>query len=482
MGTLPEEVDLEPCQFRYPTDSKKYHYCTHGGVHAPNGLVTPELCRVCTTKHTENLEPRKVEVPRTAKKKTMLTAAWDLAKAAGTFVYTKGVTCTPQQYATRLHICEECPERPSGEAKCSVCRCNILAKAVSPHFECPLGKWPSLVVKGNQSAQLLRITTTRNFAPGDILMITAAIRDLHKAHPGQYVTDVRTIAPEIWENNPYVTSLEGVAGVEEIKIEYPLVNQSNQAPYHFVHGFTQDLEKKLGVRIPMTEHRGEIYISEIEKTWINQVEQTWQTKDPYWIIIAGGKYDFTAKWWNPASYQAVVDHFKGRIQFVQCGENRASAKDEKGAHNGRAHYHPPLKGVLDLVGKTTLRQFIRLMYHASGVVCPVTFPMHLAAATPSKTGLKHRPCVVIAGGREPSQWEAYPNHQYLHTCGMLKCCESGGCWRSRCQQVGDNDEKDQSLCENPVQVSADLRIPLCMTMIEPEDVIRKIEMYLRGKP
>ena len=36
--------------------------------------------------------------------------------------------------------------------------------------------------------------------------------------------------------------------------------------------------------------------------------------------------------------------------------------------------------VLDLREKTDTRQFVRLMYHADGVVCPVTFAMHLAAA------------------------------------------------------------------------------------------------------
>ena len=69
-------------------------------------------------------------------------------------------------------------------------------------------------------------------------------------------------------------------------------------------------------------------------------------REDFWIIVAGGKYDFTAKWWDPRRFQQVVDHFAGRIQFVQCGEAN--------------HWHPRLRGVIDLVGKTDLRQFIRL--------------------------------------------------------------------------------------------------------------------------
>ena len=44
-------------------------------------------------------------------------------------------------------------------------------------------------------------------SPGDIVMLTAAVRDLHSTYPGQFQTDVRTACPELWENNPYVTAL-----------------------------------------------------------------------------------------------------------------------------------------------------------------------------------------------------------------------------------------------------------------------------------
>jgi ADP-heptose:LPS heptosyltransferase len=141
-----------------------------------------------------------------------------------------------------------------------------------------------------------------------------------------------------------------------------------------------------------------------------------------------------------------------------------------------------LQGVADLVGKTTLRDFVRLMYHASGVLCPVTFAMHLAAAVETKPGRPARACVVVAGGRESPHWEAYPAHQFLHTIGALPCCAHGGCWKSRCQLVGDGDEKDTGdLCEKPVQIRPDLRLPQCMEMITPQDVIHRIELYEHGE-
>jgi ADP-heptose:LPS heptosyltransferase len=194
------------------------------------------------------------------------------------------------------------------------------------------------------------------------------------------------------------------------------------------------------------------------------VQERTKKEIPFWVVAAGGKYDFTAKWWSSSRYQQVVDYFAGKIQFVQVGELH--------------HYHPPLRGVIDLRGLTDTRQLVRLVYHSQGVLCGVTFLMHLAAAVETR-GRKEltRPCVVVAGGREPPQWEAYPRHQFLHTVGALPCCERGGCWKSRTLPLGDGSEKDlpRNLCVNVVH-----GMPRCMDMISVEDVISSIEIYFEG--
>jgi hypothetical protein len=92
----------------------------------------------------------------------------------------------------------------------------------------------------------------------------------------------------------------------------------------------------------------------------------------------------------------------------------------------------------------------------------------------------NRACVVVAGGREPAQWEAYPHHQFLSTNGALRCCDNGGCWKSRCQPLNDGDPKDNDLCVEPIELSPDLRIPKCLHMISSEDVIRRIDLYHQG--
>ncbi len=140
--------------------------------------------------------------------------------------------------------------------------------------------------------------------------------------------------------------------------------------------------------------------------------------------------------------------------------------------------------MIDLVGKTSLREFVRVMHYAEGVVCPVTFAMHLAAAVPTRPGRPPlRSCVVVAGGREPPQWEAYPHHQFLHTIGAFECCATGGCWKSRCQRLADGDLKDEfNLCELPVHVTAAWTIRACLAAITAEDVVRGIELSRGTRP
>jgi len=310
-----------------------------------------------------------------------------------------------------------------------------------------------------------KLVLVQRQSPGDVVMLTAAVRDLHRCHPGRFLTDVRTPCPALWEHNPHLTPIrDGDPEAELIECQYPLIHQSNQRPVHFLHGFTQDLSAKLGLPIAPTEFRGDIHLGDLEKSWMSQVQEITGEPTPFWIVVSGGKSDFTAKWWDPARVQAVVDHFRGRIVFVQVGE--------------RGHHHPPLRDVIDLRGKTDLRQLVRLVHHAVGVLCPVTLLMHLAAAVETRPGRpRNRACVVVAGGREAPHWEAYPHHQFLHTVGALPCCDGGGCWRSRVLPLGDGDEKDDPsrLCVDVVR-----GLPRCLDLITAADVIRAIERYYEG--
>jgi ADP-heptose:LPS heptosyltransferase len=295
-------------------------------------------------------------------------------------------------------------------------------------------------------------------------MLTAAIRDLHRAYPGKFQTDVRTSCPELWENNPHLTKLdENAPGVRMLTAHYPLVHKSNEAPYHFIHGFIDYLNEELDLRIKPTEFKGDLHLTDEERERPSLVEEHTGERRPYWIIASGGKYDYTIKWWHRRRWQEVVDHFKDRVLFAQVGQE--------------GHYHPPLEGVLDLRGKTSLRELIRLVYHADGVVCPVTLHMHLAAAVPVPASRKRlRGCVVIAGGREPAHWEQYPGHQFLHTIGQFDCCSTGGCWKARMVPLGDGSPLDESICLRPGRDN----LPACMASISSAEVSECVASYLNN--
>jgi ADP-heptose:LPS heptosyltransferase len=301
-------------------------------------------------------------------------------------------------------------------------------------------------------------------ALGDIVMLTAAVRDLHYWYPGGFLTDVRTSCAELWVNNPHLSPLDDAdAEVTRIDCSYPLINQCDSVPCHCLQGFVQFLNQHLDLAIKPTAFKGDIHLSPQEKAWFSQVHELTGEDTPFWIVAAGGKHDVTIKWWATDRYQAVVDHFRGKVQFVQVGQT--------------GHHHPKLKGVIDLRGKTDLRQLIRLVYHAQGVLCGVTGLMHLAAAVETKSRQTTRPCVVVAGGREPAHWEAYPGHQFIHTNGSLPCCVTEGCWKDRTRRLKDGDRRDRAdrLC---LDLSNDL--PRCMDLIKPAQVIDRIEFYFKG--
>jgi len=353
-------------------------------------------------------------------------------------------------------------------------------RLVSQHVKLDraLGK-PVLSVRPPNAPSILdeveapvRIIIHQGQSPGDILMLTAAVRDLHANYPGKFVTDLRTPCPDLWQGNPLVTKLQDNApGVMHLRAEYGLIHSSNQGSNHFVHGFGHDFTTKLGLPIRAGEFKADLRLSDQEKAWLSQVHEILNKTVPYWVVDAGHKSDFTAKHWSTNNYQHVVDSLPD-IWFVQIGADNPQ------------HTHPALTGdnVINLIGKTSQRQLARLVYNSAGVITPVSFPMHLSAALPAHPMYKrkHRPCIVLAGGREPAVWEQYSNHQFLHTCGQLPCNIEGGCWKSRTIPIGDGDSKDTAgLCERPVEDDKGEIMPQCMAMITPETVVNKIRDYLR---
>ena len=307
-------------------------------------------------------------------------------------------------------------------------------------------------------------------APGDIVCMTACVRDLALNYPNRYEIHVAGSCQDLWENNPHVTKAWGPRLPRDIpRYRLSCVDSfatSDTSKMHYITAFHRDLEKQLAIEIPALYPKGDLYLSDPEGT-VPPVEGR------YWLVIAGGKADIPVKMWSAARFQQIVSILHEHdIRCVQAGATLPG------------HQHPVLSGVIDLVGKTDFRGFLRLVYHADGVICPPTFAMHAAAAF-------DKPCVVIAGGREPWWWAAYVDatqghfgeqsqpvqvpHRYLHTIGQLECCRLSGCWRTH---IGPCEGKStETLCVSPVDDGHGQSIPTCLAQITVEQVIEAVLSY-----
>ena len=305
-----------------------------------------------------------------------------------------------------------------------------------------------------------KIILVTKLSPGDVCTLTAAIESLHAFYPGRFLTDVRTSCDAVFQHNPHLFRLKDAEADLVVEMHYTdLIVQSDGRRNSFIEGYCDFLGKVLGIPLPLATNRPHLYLSEVEiKTPNALFDPPEALPDRFWLVNAGVKSDFTLKQWPVEYYQAVVDHFLGKVQFVQVG----SAE----------HNHPTLQNVINLVGRTDARQLIRLTHRAQGGLGPITFLQHLCAAF-------EKPYVALLGGREPVIWTQYPLQTTLHTMGKLTCCLKRACWRSRVVPLHDGSEQDRSLCEQPV-LGMQRPVGKCMSIIHPIEVIRAIEACYEG--
>lgn len=285
-------------------------------------------------------------------------------------------------------------------------------------------------------------------AAGDVVAISGAVRDLKISHPDLQIC-VNTNSPENWQNNLHI-SMErvnpySIPGLDQFEIGY------NNKDGHLVECFRREIERKMNLTITRGPNHGCLFLSEEE------LNRPREIKEPYWIVMAGGKYDITIKWFP--YYQQVIDGLKGKVQFVQCG---AGGKD----------FHPPLKNVINKVGRSSVRDFLLLLYHADGLLSPITFAQHALAALPIHPD-RPKKGVVICGGREDLELTYYPHNLHLDTIGQMPCCEKGGCWKT----WSHLEEEGEAHCQFRKKIDKTLYAE-CMTRIAPVEVIDAITSQL----
>ncbi len=302
------------------------------------------------------------------------------------------------------------------------------------------------------------------------MMLTALVRDLALRYAGKVQLAVDTYHNELFQGNPHLTLLDRKQrGVETHVLEYrnAIQQAGHGAQHHFLWGFYKDFTASVGLAVTPTLPKPDLHLSDVERT-----ERP--VPGRYWVMMAGGKKDVPIKHWSFERYQLVADALRSQgLVVVQAG-----AAEEK-------HVNASLTGVVNLVGQTNLRRFLQLIYHAEGVIGPVTAAMHAAAAF-------DKPCVVIAGGREESWWEwyGYPEsnfgpdaapvkvpHRFFHTIGSLDCGLGNiakGCWK---KQVVKLTPRAKRLCTKPEYTPGGQPIAHCMNRTTEHHVVDAVMSY-----
>lgn len=299
---------------------------------------------------------------------------------------------------------------------------------------------------------------------GDMFMFTCAVRDFKKAYPNIKVNVLSTCG-HIWDHNPNVDrtiqpfykngkTLETIKAADlfagdtnVLKIgPSQLTNASNRIDWHFANAFRVSIEEHLGIYIPQGESRGDVYFTQEE------FDAPRITEKPYWIICTGGEKGWGCKMYPTVRWQEFVSQNQD-VTFFQIGAK------------GDAHVKLTGPNVVDWTGKTEdrntgIRDLLKLFLNAEGSIGLVSFHMHLSGA------LK-KPCVVVAGAREPVSFTRYAGHQYIATDGTLPCAITA-CWHC-----------DIKACTNQVTVNGEI-VPKCVDMIEPSEVSRYFNRYYIG--
>ena len=313
-----------------------------------------------------------------------------------------------------------------------------------------------------------RILLKQTQSPGDILTFSRPAYDLKRSHP-DWEIGIDTPCNELFQNNPFTVELsENDPTVEVYNITYDEINQSGWSGEHFSDAFRHDIEKKLNSDPRMVEKWGEtvipktgilpeLFFTDEEKGWYNQVHCTYHWDGQFWLLNAGRKWDNILKQYH--RWQEVVDilneAWQGRIRIVQIGSRGAL---------GQPHYHPELKGVFNLIGQTSIRQLIRLAYHSTGLIGPISFQFVLGAAF-------EKPTVVCAGGKEGTRWHIYNHVQWVKRNGCLPCAVSDGCWKG-----GKKGE-----CARLVRAKdMEEDVPLCFEIIKPQELADRVLDYYEG--
>lgn len=221
--------------------------------------------------------------------------------------------------------------------------------------------------------------------PGDDLLCTVAIREL--ANRGENKIWMMTKNPELFEHNADVHRVlpidyrfreyAWVRGKKWQVLEYARIDVEQDRSESPQRHILAEICTRLGIQ-------GQVTLRPYFHLRDDELAKAAWANDQIAIQSSGlgGQMLMRNKQWFPERFQDVVNRLKDRFQFVQVG----SASD------------PALDGVVDLRGKTRIRESAAILANCRLFLGNVGFLMHLARAVEC-------PSVIIFGGRE-APWQS----------------------------------------------------------------------------
>jgi ADP-heptose:LPS heptosyltransferase len=282
--------------------------------------------------------------------------------------------------------------------------------------------------------KILGLMTNKHI--GDAVILTAAAENYAAEHPdtrfryyGEY--------PEVFQGNPLFIQNEEPKKI--VGVTYSPYSQRSGNGGTCVEAFSRNLFGAMGHVAPpkLRTNRPSLYPTSAE------IENAKVFFSGTILINAGWQECSQTKAWP---HWGELVHLMPEETFVQIG-----------AIGGR-NFSIDVPGVVDMRGKTSLRQMIAAAAVCKAIVSPASAIVHMGAAF-------GRPTVCIIGAREAAKLTEYRN--LVH---MKNCCPNGiftanrACMKFR---IGDDDPRK---CFHNTGV-----FPDCMAAITAEEVASKLK-------
>lgn len=267
---------------------------------------------------------------------------------------------------------------------------------------------------------------------GDVVIMTAVFENLKKMFPDiEFGIGTRECYMDVFENNPNISRFKPIEANYIFDCVYAPFSQRVASGGSCIKAFTRNAFSALNATPVFEQTTAKFYLEETENKY-----------GEYCLINANCQRCSETKGYP--YYQEIVDSRPG-IKFIQIGgaEERDITSD--------------LTGVIDLRGKTTVKELIALVSHAKWVISPPSAVVHIASAFPNVK------VIVLSGAREPVELTEYPNTTHLTSFCVDGYHRNKGCMKFFMRPI------DARTCSRAI-LEKGRKYPQCMCDIKKDDV------------